>query len=87
MGPAPEVAPARCPSLLLGLAEKNPSFGFGILLLFVVFQFGFTATAMLVAAPVLQALSLWAILVANLLAAAAMTVYFRWRHPTLRVSP
>ena len=75
-------------SHLLGLAERNPSVGFGILLLFVIFQFGFTAAAMLFAAPVLQAISLWAILAANLLAAAAMTAYFRLRHPAmLRVAP
>ena len=74
-------------SHLLGLAERHPSVGFGILLLFVLFQFGFTAAAMLFAAPVLQAISLWAILGANLLAAAAMTIYFRFRHPTLQVNP
>jgi hypothetical protein len=58
-----------------------------VLLLFVVFQFGFIVAATVVAPPVLRALSSWSILVANLLAAAAMTAYFRWRHPDLRVSP
>jgi hypothetical protein len=74
-------------SHLLGMAERNPSVGFGVLLLFVVFEAGFTVTAMLLAAPVLQALTWPAILVANLLAAAAMAVYFRFRHPAMRVSP
>jgi hypothetical protein len=72
---------------LLGLADRNPNFGFGILLLFVVFQFGFTAAAMLFAAPVLHALTWPAILAANLLATAAMALYFHLRHPRLVVEP
>jgi hypothetical protein len=72
---------------LLGHVERHPSSGFGVLLLFVVFQFGFIVAATIIAAPVLRALSPWSILVANLLAAAAMTAYFRRRHPNLRVSP
>ncbi|HXG03755.1 MAG: hypothetical protein K6T92_01385 [Candidatus Rokubacteria bacterium] len=74
-------------SRLLGMAERNPSLGFGVLLLFVVFEAGFTVTAMLFAQPVLKALTWPAILVANLLAAAAMGLWFRWRHPALRVNP
>jgi len=74
-------------SRLLAVAERNPSIGFGVLLLFVVFEFGFTVTAMLFAAPVLKALTWPAVLVANLLAAAAMGGYFWLRHPALRVSP
>jgi hypothetical protein len=72
---------------LLDYAERHPSSGFGVLLLFVVFQFGFIVAATIVASPVLRVLSAWSILVANLLAAATMTAYFRWRHPHLRVSP
>ena len=74
-------------SRLLGLAERNPSFGFGVLLLFVVFQAGFMAATLVFAAPVLRALAWPAILGANLLAAAAMAGYFWRRHPQLRVSP
>jgi hypothetical protein len=74
-------------SRLLGMAERNPSLGFGVLLLFVVFEAGFTVTAMLFAQPVLKALTWPAILVANLLAATAMGLWFRWRHPALRVNP
>ena len=74
-------------SRLLGMAERNPSIGFGVLLLFVVFEFGFTVAAMLFAEPVLKALTWPAVLVANLLAAAAMGGYFWLRHPALRVSP
>jgi len=72
---------------LLALAERQPSVGFGILMLFVFFEFGFIAAAMLFAAPVLQALAWPAILVANLLAATAMGGFFWLRHPNLRVQP
>jgi hypothetical protein len=74
-------------SYLLGVAERYPSVGFGIVLLFVVFQFGFTVAAMLFAAPVLTALGWPAVLVANLLAAGVMAAYFWLRHPRLQVSP
>jgi len=72
---------------LLGLAERNPSLGFGILLLFVVFEFGFMVAAMVFAKAVLTALAWPAVLVANLLAAAGMAGYFWVRHPNLRVRP
>lgn len=72
---------------MLGYVERHPGAGFGVLLLFVVFQFAFIVAATVVAAPVLRALSAWSILVANLLAAGAMTAYLRQRHPDLRVSP
>jgi len=74
-------------SRLLAVAERNPSVGFGILLLFVVFEFGFTVAAMVFAAPVLRALTWPAVLVANLLAATAMGGYFHLVHPRLRVRP
>ena len=72
---------------LLGLAERHPSAGFGILLLFVVFEFGFIAAAMLFAEPVLHALAWPAVLVANMLAAVVMGGYFWLRHPSLSVRP
>lgn len=72
---------------LLGYVERHPSAGFGILMLFVFFEFGFIAAAMLFAEPVLHALAWPAVLVANLLAAAAMGGYFRRRHRNLSVSP
>jgi hypothetical protein len=72
---------------LLGYAERHPGAGFGILLLFVIFHFGFMVAAAVVAAPVLRVLSSWSVLAANLLAAAAMTAYFRRRHPDLHVNP
>lgn len=72
---------------LLALAERRPSVGFGILMLFVFFEFGFIAAAMFLTAPVLQALAWPAILVANILAAATMGAYFWLRHPNVRVEP
>jgi hypothetical protein len=74
-------------SHLLALAERNPSVGFGILLLFVFFEFGFTVAAMVLAAPVLRALTWPSVLIANLLAAAVMGGYFHVVHPQLRVRP
>ena len=74
-------------SRLLGLAERNPSFGFGIVLLFVVFEFGFLLACMLFAEPVLRALTWPEVLVGNLLAAAAMAAVFWRRHPQLAIRP
>jgi hypothetical protein len=72
---------------LLSLAERNPSIGFGFLILFVVLEFGFLVVAMIFAAPVLRALAWPAVVVANLLAAMAMAAYFRLRHPNLIIRP
>ena len=74
-------------SWLLSVAERRPTVGFGILMLFVVFEFGFIAAAWVFAEPVLHTLAWPAVLVANLLAAATMGGYFRLRHPHLRISP
>ena len=74
-------------SRLLQLAERNPNLGFGILLLFVVFEFGFLAVATLVEGRILQALAWPAILLGNLLAAATMAGYFWRRHPNLKIRP
>jgi hypothetical protein len=72
---------------LLSLAERNPSIGFGFLILFVILEFGFLVVAMIFAEPVLRALAWPAVVVANLLAAAAMAGYFRLRHPNLMIRP
>jgi hypothetical protein len=74
-------------SRLLGLAEREPNFGFGIVLLFVVFEFGFVLVCMVFAEPVLRALTWREVLVGNLLAAAAMTAVFWRRHPRLAIRP
>lgn len=72
---------------LLSLAERIPDLGFGILLLFVVFEFGFLVASMVFAEPVLHALAWPAVLIGNLLAATAMGVYFWHRHPYLTIRP
>jgi len=74
-------------SWLVRLAEQDPNYGFGILLFLVVFEFGFIGIGMVFAEGVLHALTWPAILVGNLLAAAAMAWYFRHRHPHLRINP
>lgn len=74
-------------SRLLAVAERRPNFGFGILLLFVIFECGFIFAAMTLAYPVLRALDWSEVLIGNLLAAATMALYFRQRHPRLRIAP
>lgn len=72
---------------LLAHAEDSPNLGFGIILLLVIFMFGFIAVTMAFAEPVLRALAWPAILAGNVLAAAAMSVYFWRRHPNLNILP
>jgi hypothetical protein len=72
---------------LLSLAERQASFGFGIVLLLVVFQFGLIAGAFVFAEPLLHALAWPAILLGNLLSGAAMAAYFLRRHPNLSIRP
>lgn len=72
---------------LLMLAERDPNYGFGILLFFVVFEFGFLVAAMVFADSVLHVLAWPAILVGNLLAAGTMAVYFRRHHRNLIIRP
>ena len=74
-------------SRLIATVERNPAWGFGLVLLFVVFEFGFVAAAALLASPVLRVIPWPSVLGANLLAAAAMATYFWRRHPHLVVSP
>jgi hypothetical protein len=74
-------------SRFLALAEERPNLGFGIVLLFVVFEFGFVGAALVFAEPVLRALTWPAILVGNVLAATAMAVYLWRRHPHLVIQP
>jgi hypothetical protein len=72
---------------LLAVAERQPNAGFGILLVFVVFEFGLVVVTLLFAEPVLQALTWPAILGGNLLAALVMGAYFWRRHPNLQIFP
>ena len=72
---------------LLESTERHPHIGFGILLLFVVFEFGFLAVATLIAKPVLQELAWPTILIGNLLAACGMAWYFRRHYKNLVIEP
>ena len=72
---------------LIAKIETNPSLGSGFVLLFVILEACFTVAVMIVAEPVLRTLTWAAIMIANLLAAAAMAGYFWFRHPSLRMSP
>jgi hypothetical protein len=72
---------------LLAVAERQPNAGFGILLAFVAFEFGFLVVTLLFAEPVLRTLTWPAVLGGNLLAALAMGAYFWRRHPTLQIFP
>ncbi len=72
---------------LLLLAEDDSHLGFGILLFFFVFEFGFVGACMIFAEPVLEALAWPAIVFGNLLAAVAMAAVF-WRgHRRLTIEP
>lgn len=72
---------------LLGMAERNPNLGFGVLLLFVLFEGGFLGVAMMFAEPVLHALAWKAVLIGNLLAALAMGGYLWHRHAHRAINP
>jgi hypothetical protein len=74
-------------SFLLSMAERDANYGFGVLLLFVVFEFGFVLTCQVLAESVLDALTWPAVLTGNLLAAAAMATVLWRRHRQLDVLP
>ena len=74
-------------SFLIRLAERDPNYGFGLLLLAVFFAFGFISVSLVFAEVVLHALTVPGILIGNVLAAAAMGAYFRRRHPDLTFYP
>jgi hypothetical protein len=72
---------------LLAVAERNPSLGFGIVLFFVILQSCFTTAVAFVAPSIFTVLGWTSIFVANLLAAATVVAYFRFRHPHITVRP
>jgi hypothetical protein len=74
-------------SKLLDLAERNVHAGFGILLLFVIFEFGFVGAGLIIAEPILRALAWPSVLIGNLLAAIVIAVYFWRHHPRMKISP
>ena len=72
---------------LIALAERDSNYGFGIVILFAIFEAGFVFACMLFFEPVLQALAWPAVVAGNLLAAATMAAVF-WRgHRSLAVQP
>ncbi|MBI2218393.1 MAG: hypothetical protein HYU51_13960 [Candidatus Rokubacteria bacterium] len=74
-------------SFLLSAVERRPSLGFGLLLLFVMFQAGFTVAAVVVTPQVITIIGWIPILAANLLAASSMAAYLGWRHRDLSIAP
>jgi len=74
-------------SHLMALAERRPNLGFGVVLFFVIFEFGFVTLCMIFAEDVLHALTWEKVLAGNVLAAAAMATYLWRRHPLLRIEP
>jgi hypothetical protein len=72
---------------LMALAERNSNLGFGIVLFFAVFEFGFLGVSMVFAESVMQRLAWPAVVVGNLLAAIGMG-WVLWRgHRQLAIEP
>lgn len=74
-------------SRLLAVAQRHPEVGFGILLLFVIFEFAVTVSPVLFAPAVVRALTWPALLFANVLATAVMAGYLWQCQPGLRIEP
>lgn len=68
-------------SWLAAQFERFPTVGVAILFLFVIFETGFFVFAFTIGRAVLGTLGLWTIAIANLLAAAGMSIYLLRRHP------
>ena len=66
---------------LFGIAERNPTFIFGLLLLGIFFFSGFIGLTLLVEPSVLEVVTVPAVLTANVLAACVMGRYLWRRHP------
>jgi hypothetical protein len=72
---------------LMALAERNSNLGFGIVLFFAVFEFGFLLASMIFADSVMERLAWPAVVVGNLLAAIGMG-WVLWRgHRQLDIQP
>lgn len=81
------VALGGAASYLLAGVERRPNLGFGLLLLFVVFQAGFTVAAAVLAPNVIAIVGWVPIMTANMLAAGAMAGYLGWRHRGMSIWP
>jgi hypothetical protein len=73
-------------SWLMTLFEDFPIVGFVLLVLFACLQVGFFALNVALGAQLIGELKPWSVIVANLLAAACMSVYLWKRHPRIRQS-
>lgn len=78
---------ATAAAWLIRLAERDPNYGFGILLFFVIFEFGFIGFSLVFSEGILHALAIPEVLIGNLLAAAVMSVFFYRRHPNFTFHP
>jgi hypothetical protein len=74
-------------ALLLRLAERNANYTFGIVLFLVIFLSGFLFVTMIFAGDVLDVLSWQAVFAGNILAVAAMGLYFKRLHPNVKMLP
>jgi hypothetical protein len=73
-------------SYLMNLFEKAPIVGFVLLVLFLCLQLGFFVLDVVLGAQLMGRLQPWTVVVGNVLAAVAMTVYLWKRHPKIKQS-
>jgi hypothetical protein len=69
--------------LLLEAAENEPTLLVSLIVFLGAFEMFFIAVVMFLGPAVMNALTWWGIVVANLAATAVMLAYFLWRHPAL----
>jgi hypothetical protein len=67
-------------SLLVAGAERQPFFGFALVILFTAFEVAFFGAVVIAASWMLDELAGWSIFAGNVLATAAMLAYFFRRH-------
>jgi hypothetical protein len=73
-------------SWLLGVSEQNPKMGFGVMLLMTLLFVVVTGVVAIYSTQVLHVLSWPVIMIGNVLAAIAMSIYFWRRHRHLRIN-
>jgi len=66
---------------MISASERTPGMGIMLLFLFVIFEAIFFVYSFAVGGQVIGTLGTWAVVVANVLAAAGMSYYFLKRHP------
>jgi len=70
-------------AILLAATEREPMLMLAVFVMFTCFEVFFFGLVKVVDEALLRSLGWWTIFVGNLLAATAMLVYFRARHPSL----